>query len=191
MSCLIQPSAQGSPQQAGVPVLAALPQKKRKHVPDPPADGPLVPLKMAARSGGNLPGSNHDLALAAVLPDFPSDLKQGPPPLPASVSPPVLRRGGRGTYWGQPVVKASVTLAFGPRPTAAQLPGRSHCPGSCPLHTCTGGGRGTASVEGAESMPECPRLELKRAFHSPERRSTLATVTQAAGKGPAWPGFAS
>lgn len=108
---------------------------------------------MAARSGGNLTGSNRNLALAVVLPDFLSDLKQGPPPLLASVSPPVLRQGGRGTYWGQPVVKASVTLAFGPRPIAAQLPGRSHCPGSCPLHTCTGGRTGTTSVEGAESMP--------------------------------------
>lgn len=40
-------------------------------------------------------------------------------------------------------------------------------------------------------MPACQVLELKRALYSPERRSNLDTVTQAAGKGPGWPRFTS
>lgn len=47
----------------------------------------------------------------------------------------------------------------------------------------------TASAEG-KAMPERQVLELERALQSPER-SDLATVTQAARKGPGWPGFAS
>lgn len=76
-----------------------------------------------------------------------------------------------------------MTLAFGPCCTPADLPGPSHCPALQRRKKVT------ARAEG-KAMPERQVLELERALRSPER-SDLATVTQAARKGPGWPGFAS
>lgn len=52
----------------------------------------------------------------------------------------------------------SVMLAFGLCPMPTHLLGPSQCP------TLKGGKRVTASVEGAELVPECQVLGLKRAL---------------------------